>query len=148
MLTRVRYIKNGLCFKCGEKWSTTHTCPEQVPLHLIKELLDALEIQSSEDSDELQSEIQSTKNGVMAVQLPDKEAKGRRQTLKQLAHIGKLQVLILVDSGSIGTFVSDRLVNTLGLTTKQCPISTFKAADVCQLQCSEMVPGLQWWIQG
>jgi hypothetical protein len=53
-----------------------------------------------------------------------------------------------VDSGSIGTFVSDRLVRTLGLTTEQRPLSTFKAADGGQLQCSHRVPSLQWWIQG
>jgi hypothetical protein len=109
--------KHGLCFKCGGKWSTTHTCPEQVPLHVIEELLDALEVQSSEDSEELQSEIQLSEDGVMAVQSPDKEIKGHRQTLKLLASIGKQQVLVLVDSGSVGTFVSDRLVSTLCLTT-------------------------------
>lgn len=53
-----------------------------------------------------------------------------------------------MDSGSIGTFVSDRLVRTLGLTTEQRPLSTFKAADGGQLQCSHRVPSLQWWIQG
>ena len=33
--------RNGLCFKCGEKWSHNHKCPAQVLLHVIKELLDA-----------------------------------------------------------------------------------------------------------
>jgi hypothetical protein len=84
--------KNGLCFKCGGKWSTTHTCPEHVPLHVIEELLDALEFQPSEDSEELQSEILASDDTVMAVQLPDKEVTGHRQTLKLLAHIGKQQV--------------------------------------------------------
>lgn len=84
---------------------------------MIEELLDALEVQSSEDSEELQSKIQLSEDGVMAVQSPDKEIKGHRQTLKLLARIGKQQVLVLVDSGSVETFVSDRLVSTLGLTT-------------------------------
>jgi hypothetical protein len=34
--------KNGLCFKCGERWSHNHKCPAQVSLHVIEELLDAL----------------------------------------------------------------------------------------------------------
>jgi hypothetical protein len=34
--------KNGLCYKCGEKWGHNHTCPPQVPLHVIEEVLDAL----------------------------------------------------------------------------------------------------------
>ena len=35
--------KNGLCFKCGNKWAPGHKCPQQVPLHVIEEILDALE---------------------------------------------------------------------------------------------------------
>lgn len=35
--------KNGLCYKCGKKWGQHHKCPPQVPLHVIEELLDALE---------------------------------------------------------------------------------------------------------
>ena len=26
----------GLCFTCGEKWSKSHKCPTQVPLHVIR----------------------------------------------------------------------------------------------------------------
>jgi len=55
---------------------------------------------------------------------------------------------VLVDSGSIETFISDRLVQTLSLSTEQCPQATFKAADGGQLQCSEHVPNLEWWVQG
>lgn len=35
--------KNGLCFKCGAKWSNNHKCAAQVPLHVLEEILDALE---------------------------------------------------------------------------------------------------------
>lgn len=51
-----------------------------------------------------------SEDSVMAVQAQEFKSRNRRQTLKLLAHIGKQQVLILVDSGSVGTFVSDRLV--------------------------------------
>jgi len=40
--------RNGLCFKCGEKWSHNHKCSAQVSLHVIEELLDALEDTESE----------------------------------------------------------------------------------------------------
>jgi ribosomal protein L7/L12 len=39
---------NGLCFKYGEKWSHNHKCLAQVSLHVIEELLDALEDTESE----------------------------------------------------------------------------------------------------
>lgn len=28
----------GLCFKCGECWSHTHSCSTMVPLHLVEEM--------------------------------------------------------------------------------------------------------------
>ena len=36
--------RNGLCFKCGEKWSPAHTCPPHISLHVLEEFLDALDI--------------------------------------------------------------------------------------------------------
>lgn len=35
--------KNGLCYTCGEKWGHNHKCPQQVSLHVIEELWDALQ---------------------------------------------------------------------------------------------------------
>jgi hypothetical protein len=40
----------GLCFTCGEKWSRAHKCPAQVPLHIIEELLEVLQIQDSSET--------------------------------------------------------------------------------------------------
>jgi hypothetical protein len=34
----------GLCFTCGDKWSKQHKCPAQVPLHIVEELLEVLQI--------------------------------------------------------------------------------------------------------
>jgi len=51
----------------------------------------------------------------MTVQDQESKQGTKRQTLKLLVQIGKQQVLILVDSGSICTFISDRLVTTLKL---------------------------------
>lgn len=45
--------KNRLCFKCGGKWAPNHTCPDQVPIHVLQELWDALEMQTVDDSQEL-----------------------------------------------------------------------------------------------
>jgi hypothetical protein len=125
--------KNGLCFKCGGTWAPNHTCPEQVPIHVLEELWDALEIQTNDDVEEIKSELVSSDETVMAIQDRIGAPKARRQTLKLLAQIGNQQVLVLVDSGSIRTFVSTRLVQTLGLSTVQCQQTAFKAVDGGQL---------------
>ena len=46
---------NGLCFTCGEKWTgKAHKCPEQIPLHVVQELVGSIQSETtsvSEDSD-------------------------------------------------------------------------------------------------
>lgn len=140
--------KNGLCFKCGGKWSTTHTCPDSVPLHVLEELWDAVDLANSDDVDTEQTDTMTVEDSVFSVQTTDRSKKGRHQTLKLLARIGKHQVLVLVDSGSIGTFISEHLVQTLGLQTNACQTATFKAADGGQLHCDKQVASLQWGVQG
>lgn len=31
--------------KCGDKWSQAHRCPKQVPLHILEEVLDAMNVE-------------------------------------------------------------------------------------------------------
>jgi uncharacterized protein YihD (DUF1040 family) len=125
--------RNGLCFKCGAKWGPNHTFPDQIPLHLLEELLTALQIQESDDMDEVQSEDTVIEDNVMAVQSDPKLRNGKRQTLKLLARIGKQHVFLLVDSGSVGTFISEELVKKLKLQTEACDSATYKVADRGQL---------------
>lgn len=42
--------RNGLSFKCGNKWGHNHKCLEQIPLHVLEEILDSIELQSVDDS--------------------------------------------------------------------------------------------------
>ena len=65
-----------------------------------------------------------------------------------MAQIGKHKVLLLVDSGSIGTFVSEQLVSHLKLKTTACEATTYKAADGGLMLCDQKVTQLPWFIQG
>jgi len=109
--------RNGLCFKCGEKWGHNHKCHAQVSLHVIEELLDALQDTESElDCDET-AEVEET---VLVVGHSVLSEGTKRRTMRLYAMIGKLQVLILVDSGSVGSFISQHLANQLTLPTSEC----------------------------
>ena len=85
---------------------------------------------------------------VLAVQTEPNTQVTPRQTLKLLAQIGKHKVLLLVDSGSIGTFVSEQLVSHLKLKTTACEAKTYKAADGGLMLCDQKVTQLPWFIQG
>ena len=48
---------NNLCFTSGEKYSHTHKCPDQIPLHIIEKLMEVLP--SSKTFDQTNSDIES-----------------------------------------------------------------------------------------
>lgn len=56
---------------------------------MLEELWEVVELDTSQDSDEIQSEITQEDVVVMTVQAQDPKTGNRRQTLKLLAHIGK-----------------------------------------------------------
>jgi hypothetical protein len=98
-------------------------------LHVSEELWVALDLTASNESIDVQSENLTAEDSVCALQLPQSDRSVRRNTLKLLAHIGKHQVMVLVNSGSVGTFISDKLVSTLSLPIEPYQIATFKATD-------------------
>jgi len=98
----------GCVSSMANKWAPGHKCPQQVTLHVIEEILDALEIEGDPPEDEPVEVVEET---MLAVGHLD-TATVRHKTLKLCGTIGKLDVLILVDSGSIRTFVTTWLANS------------------------------------
>ncbi|XP_066317156.1 uncharacterized protein [Miscanthus floridulus] len=128
--------KNSLCFKCGAKWSHTHKCPAQVPLHVLEEILDALEPEESDSStDTVEEEEEET---VLAVSQFESAEKIKRRTMRICGTIGKLNILILIDSGSVGTFISTQLAQQLQMPT----VASFLFSWLLR------IPDLQWCSQG
>lgn len=62
--------------------------------------------------------------------------------------VANKEVLILVDSGSVATFVSDQLVAATQLKTTQCDSAQYLTADGSPMLCNTVVPGLLWSSQG
>lgn len=73
-------------------------------------------MQIDELSDETVVEVQTSVEGqaMLTVEPSPNPSNSQRQTLKLLAQIGKHSVLLLVDSGSIGTFVMINWLNIFG----------------------------------
>jgi hypothetical protein len=46
-----------LCFKCGEKWNPNHTCPAHVSLHVLGEILDAMDITDLVEEDDIEVDV-------------------------------------------------------------------------------------------
>jgi hypothetical protein len=72
----------------------------------------------------------------------------KRRTLKLHEKVGKIVVLILVDSESVGTFISEALAQRLQLPIISCPSAQYVAADGSPMLCNQKIVDLQWSAQG
>ncbi|KAK1558228.1 hypothetical protein QYE76_059314 [Lolium multiflorum] len=110
-LKAYRRAKN-LCFVCGEKYSRTHKCPDQVPLHIIEELMDILPGNSSfgQESSDGESDPDDLMMiaSVAAPEVATEKGGKSRCTIRLPGVIGKHQIQILIDSGSASSFISTR----------------------------------------
>ena len=68
--------------------------------------------------------------------------------MKLKGNVGNQEVLILIDSGSVGTFVSEHRADKLQMPTSYCPPTKFIAADGSPMACTRRIPKLQWGVQG
>lgn len=144
---------NNLCFTCGEKWTgRNHKCPTQIPLHVIQELLEAVQVEPDEDynSSEEDSEAQAGQvvMAVKPVASSIADLKKRNRTLRLRGHIGSQEILILVDSGSAATFISTQVASKLQHSLKDCETLNFVAADGSPMVSDSVVPKLHWHVQG
>lgn len=96
--------QNGLCFKCGNKWSPGHKCPDQVSIHVLEELWYALD--DSQDTDSMNSREVDEPDGIMAIG-------EKRKTMRLCGIVGNMELLILVDSGSVKSFISTKVAELL-----------------------------------
>ena len=70
-----------------------------------------------------------------------------KKTMRLLGHIGKTQVLILVDSGSSGNFANKELASKLQLSVTQLPPMQVTIADGSKMISSEGITNLIWGVQ-
>lgn len=137
--------RNGLCFRCGNKWSKEHKCPPQVPLHVIEDLLDALEPMGLDD---YQPDCEALEETVMTMDVDPAATQLARKTMKLCGQIEGKRVLILVDSGSVSSFVSTQLADSLKLHSTLCREAKFTTADGNTMVCNRQIKNLKWKVQG
>ena len=68
--------------------------------------------------------------------------------MKLHGKVGDRDVLILVDSGSVASFISTSLVEQLQSVPQECDVAKYMAADGSLMVCNSVIPNLQWATQG
>jgi len=84
---------------------------------------------------------------VVAVASSPTQLPTTRRIMRLHGKIGSLDVLILVDSGSVGTFISD-LAQQLDCTFQPHTAAQFITANGSPMTCDKIIENLQWSIQG
>jgi len=85
---------------------------------------------------------------VMAVSSDALPEQSRRKTMRLHGTVQGLEVVILVDSGSIGTFISENLANHMTDKLVPCSASQYTTANGNHMTCNTEVKNLQWTAQG
>lgn len=132
----------GLCYVCGEKWSREHKCATAVQLHVVQELFELFA------SDEDPEEPTDVSDGPALMTISREVVDGRLtpRIVRLAAQIQTSHVLMLLDSGSSNSFISDRLAAQVqGIQTALAPMRV-RIADGGTMLCTSEIPDCKWWI--
>lgn len=133
----------GLCVRCAGKWSREHKCAPTVQLHVVQELLELFSLEDSEDGQTItepqeQLFLALSKEAVTGVEGP--------RTMKLQGRIQDQDILVLVDSGSSHTFISQSVASGL-LQVQQLPVPVrVQVANGSSLQCTAFSPQAMWHV--
>lgn len=162
--------KNTLCFKCPERWSRTHICRyKQLQFFIVSQ---GTEIYLMEDEFQYAEEhITKTTTEIIELSLYSFMGWSSPTTTKLEGRLGKLRVVVLIDSGATHNFISPKTVQrarlketiTKYISVLVCTEITVSGSEVCkgvqlQLQavriisdfvilepgCADIILGVQW----
>lgn len=137
----------GLCFKCGDKYTPGHVCSKQETPQLK-----AMELQEEAIvlTDELLDAVTGLELSEDSANLSLHALAGTSHTnIVQLRALSSNQVLIvLVDSGSSHSFINSALCHRLHLLSEPIPPTSVRVANGEVLVCDAKISQFDWWVQG
>lgn len=138
----------GECFKCGGKFSPGHKCPQHVSLSVIEQLCEALHIEAeSESNAEPHNSGSDTSEEILCLSSAATHGTTGKKTLRLQGYMGQRQVLILIDSGSSGNYLSASLLDKIGGEVTTTTPAAVTIADGTKLISDSMIKGLKWGVQ-
>jgi hypothetical protein len=139
---------NGLCFKCGDKFTREHQCKRSGQLLTIEvgEFGEVL----SDDAVQALELLQETVEPATCCQLSLDAMAGTAtsETVRLRALVGNQVMILLIDSGSTHTFVTRSFAMRAGCNITSAPAVSVKVANGQYMISDSQVQGLQWWTQG
>lgn len=139
---------NGLCFKCGDKYTRDHHCKQPVQLLTIQvgdfgEMLSDDAVRALELLDEPAAETECCMISAHALTGTDSPS-----TIRLPVQVGNQVMLLLLDSGSTHSFINKNFADSIGVSTVPIPAVPVKVANGQYIACDQLVPQFQWQCQG
>ncbi|CAA0825193.1 Eukaryotic aspartyl protease family protein [Striga hermonthica] len=122
--------KQGLCYRCSQPYGPTHVCPARsLNVMLAGEEMDVSQPSESEIPivsemvEEVPDPLTTEPPLLQTLQLSHLAAKGfdGPHTMKLISRLENLKLLTMVDSGASHCFISERVVDKLGLHVEPSP---------------------------
>jgi hypothetical protein len=141
---------NNLCFKCGDKYSPSHTCATPTAsLHMMEQsAVDGEQILSDDVLTALESTQFYSMQDYCYLSLHAMSVQPQGKAIQLRALVQNQVMVILVDSSSSHTFLNVALAHKLKVTTTSVPQMIVKVANGQSLPCTTEVKQFAWWIQG
>jgi hypothetical protein len=136
----------GLCDHCGEKWSRDHKCAAQVGLHVLDELYALFSVDDTVANLTDDDALDSTPTEDCCCLSADGLVHVPTKTLQFQGTFQQQPILILLDSGSSISFISQQLVSSLNVPTASCQTIAVRVANGAVMQCSSFLPSATWHI--
>jgi hypothetical protein len=139
-------MAKGLCRKCGDKWHKGHKCADSVQLNVLQEIWDLVQPDSPKDSAD--TDIAATEHIFMAISEATMARTEAPRTLKIKGGLQNMEILVLIDSASSHSFVSQQVVAVVsGVTATASPV-TVRVADGSVIQAKAEILQAEWFLQG
>lgn len=131
------------------KWSPGHKCASSVPLHMVEELW---QIMCGEDTPEPISSTPDDEDDFgedfMSISLDAAQGTDSCSTVRMIGELGGIEAIILVDSGSTNSFISESLASRWREWTALPMALQVRVANGQTLACTHQIETCPVWISG
>jgi len=138
----------GLCERCAEKWVRGHRCSTSIQLHAMQEVWDLFDRPDVGFPNDASVDTPSDSHLLLIISKDAVSGSARPKTMQFTGVIQGITVLILVDSGSTNSFLSDRVVQQLSDISLVPVDLSVKMANGGLMQCTSVMPACSWEMQG
>jgi hypothetical protein len=146
--TLMNYKKlKGLCYKCVMKWNPDHKCANTVPLNVVEELWQMV---SGKDASEvvLTEPDEDSGDDLMAISVNAVQGTKSCTTVRVIRDLCGREVVILIDSGSSHSFISESLASRWREWSVLPNSMQVRVANGHTLECTHEIVACPMWISG